>query len=102
MCCLILSRVSQFASWKGPETKPSRGITPSCGDLVNSKKVRAETLSTPMLRASRRACVPSMSSSLGDSLGFVRYLSNIWSRALRVEFEPALEGLLKKLVGEKC
>lgn len=46
--------------------------------------------------------MPSMSSSLGDSLGFVRYLSKIWSRALRVGFEAVLEGLLKKLFGEKC
>jgi len=55
-----------------------------------------------MLRAWRRLPVPSMSSSLGDSLGFVRYLSKIWSRALRAGFEAVLEGLLKKLFGEMC
>jgi hypothetical protein len=55
-----------------------------------------------MLRAWRRLPVPSMSSSLGDSLGFVRYLSKIWSRALRVGFEAVLEGLLKKLFGKRC
>ena len=37
--------------------------------------------------------MPSMSSSLGDSLGFVRYLSKIWSRALRVPFEAELLAL---------
>ena len=55
-----------------------------------------------MLRAWRRLPVPSMSSSLGDSLGFVRYLSKIWSRALRVGFEALLEALLKKLFVKKC
>jgi len=55
-----------------------------------------------MFRVVRRLPVPSISSSLGDSLGLVRYLSKIWSRALRVGFEAVLEGLLKKLSSRKC
>jgi hypothetical protein len=58
-------------------------------------------LSSSMLRVVSRLPVPSMSSSLGDSMGFVRYLSKIWSRALRVGFEAVLDGLLKKLCEKK-
>ena len=38
MCFRILSGVSQPASTSEPEVKPSRVMTPSCGDFVNSKK----------------------------------------------------------------
>jgi hypothetical protein len=69
MCWAILPRESQFASRRGPETNPSRGIWPSWGEFVNWKKYRAATLSIVMFRASSRLLVPSMSSSLGESLG---------------------------------
>jgi hypothetical protein len=59
-------------------------------------------LPTSKSRVSRILEVAVMSSSLGVSLGFVRYLSKIWSRALRAGFEAVLEGLLKKLVREVC